>query len=155
MKYGFGVDLGGTTVKIAYFDTDGQLLHKWEIPTRSDNGGRQILPDIAEAINDFLTRNQIPNRDIIGIGIGVPGPIGSDGVVNRCVNLGWGMFNIEEALGALTGFPALGLIGGGCLILGLVSIIERNAKKAGGEVSDLKFKSDQLREKAANEMKKK
>ena len=105
MKYGFGVDLGGTTVKIAYFDTDGQLLHKWEIPTRSDNGGRQILPDIAEAINDFLTRNQIPNRDIIGIGIGVPGPIGSDGVVNRCVNLGWGMFNIEEALGALTGFP--------------------------------------------------
>ena len=57
--------------------------------------------------------------------------------------------------GALTGFPALGLIGGGCLILGLVSIIERNAKKAGGEVSDLKFKSDQLREKAANEMKKK
>ena len=88
MKYGFGVDLGGTTVKLAYFDTEGQLLHKWEIPTRSGDGGKQILPDIADAINDFLTRNQIPNSDIIGIGIGVPGPVSSTGVVNKCVNLG-------------------------------------------------------------------
>ena len=105
MKYGFGVDLGGTTVKLAYFDTEGQLLHKWEIPTRSGDGGKQILPDIADAINDFLTRNQIPNSDIIGIGIGVPGPVSSTGVVNKCVNLGWGVFNIEEALQNMTGFP--------------------------------------------------
>ena len=33
MKYGFGVDLGGTTVKIAYFDINGTMLAKWEIPT--------------------------------------------------------------------------------------------------------------------------
>ena len=105
MKYGFGVDLGGTTVKLAYFDTEGQLLHKWEIPTRSGDGGKQILPDIADAINDFLTRNQIPNSDIIGIGIGVPGPVSNTGVVNKCVNLGWGVFNIEEALQNMTGFP--------------------------------------------------
>ena len=105
MKYGFGVDLGGTTVKIAYFDTEGKLLHKWEIPTRSDDGGKQILPDIADAINDYLTRNQVPNSEIIGVGIGVPGPVSSDGVVNKCVNLGWGVFNIEEALSRLTGFP--------------------------------------------------
>ena len=42
MKYGFGVDLGGTTVKIAYFDQEGNLLDKWEIPTVSADGGKQI-----------------------------------------------------------------------------------------------------------------
>ena len=50
MKYGFGIDLGGTTVKIAYFDESGNMLHNWEIPTVTENNGAQILPDIAEAI---------------------------------------------------------------------------------------------------------
>ena len=51
MKYGFGIDLGGTTVKIAYFDETGNMLDKWEIPTVTENGGAQILPDIAESIH--------------------------------------------------------------------------------------------------------
>ena len=50
MKYGFGVDLGGTTVKIAYFDQAGTMLDKWEIPTVTTNAGSQILPDIAASI---------------------------------------------------------------------------------------------------------
>ena len=45
MKYGFGIDLGGTTVKIAYFDENGTMLEKWEIPTVTAEGGKQILPD--------------------------------------------------------------------------------------------------------------
>ena len=47
MKYGFGIDLGGTTVKIAYFDQEGTMLDKWEIPTVTEDGGVQILPHIA------------------------------------------------------------------------------------------------------------
>ena len=105
MKYGFGVDLGGTTVKIAYFDETGNLLHKWEIPTRKENGGSFILPDIAQAIRGYLTENHITDDQILGIGIGVPGPVDRYGVVNKCVNLGWGMVNISQALGELTGFP--------------------------------------------------
>ena len=105
MKYGFGVDLGGTTVKLAYFDTEGTLLHKWEIPTVTENGGMQILPDIARSIAAYLEENSIPKEDILGIGIGVPGPVDRKGVVNRCVNLGWGVFNVEQALKELTGFP--------------------------------------------------
>ena len=50
MKYGFGIDLGGTTVKLAYFDENGTMLHKWEIPTNTAEGGSQILPDIAKAV---------------------------------------------------------------------------------------------------------
>lgn len=108
MKYGFGVDLGGTTVKIAYFDQEGNMLDKWEIPTVKDNAGAQILPDIAASIRGYLDKTGTPDEDIIGIGIGVPGPIDDTGVVNRCVNLGWGVFNIHEKLGALTGFPVRG-----------------------------------------------
>lgn len=105
MKYGFGVDLGGTTVKIAYFDEQGNMLHKWEIPTVTQDDGSQILPDIAAAVLGFLEERKISKERIIGIGIGVPGPVDKKGNVNRCHNLGWGVFNIHEELSKLTGLP--------------------------------------------------
>ena len=104
MKYGFGIDLGGTTVKLAFFDTEGTMLHKWEIPTNTAQGGKHILPDIAQAVLSYLKQENIPHEQILGIGIGVPGPVMDDGTVNRCVNLGWGVFNISKELEALTGF---------------------------------------------------
>ena len=105
MKFGFGVDLGGTTVKIAYFDQEGNLLDKWEIPTVTENNGQQILPDIAASIRSHLDAKAIPDEDILGIGIGVPGPVDAKGIVNKCINLGWGVFNVSETLARLTGFP--------------------------------------------------
>ena len=105
MKYGFGIDLGGTTVKIAYFDETGEMLQKWEIPTVTTDGGKHILPHIAASIRDFIRAYQINETMILGMGIGVPGPVDGKGVVNKCVNLGWGVFNIAEELSALTGFP--------------------------------------------------
>ncbi len=105
MKYGFGIDLGGTTVKIAYFDETGKMLDKWEIPTVTANGGSQILPDIAASIKHYIAAYQIPETSILGLGIGVPGPVDSKGVVIKCVNLGWGVFNIAKELTDLTGFP--------------------------------------------------
>ena len=105
MKYGFGIDLGGTTVKIAYFDQNGTMLDKWEIPTVTAGGGVQILPDIAQAIQGYLDTKGIPREKILGLGIGVPGPVNGKGVVNRCINLGWGVFNIADSLSSLTGFP--------------------------------------------------
>ena len=104
MKYGFGIDLGGTTVKIAYFDENGTMLEKWEIPTVTADGGQQILPDIAASIRAFLEAHNINETNVLGLGIGVPGPVNAKGVVNKCVNLGWGVFNISETLSKLTGF---------------------------------------------------
>jgi len=106
MKYGFGVDLGGTTVKIAYFDENGTLLQKWEIPTDLTDMGKNILPDIAASILDYLKKEHIPHKDILGIGIGVPGPVDTKNVVNRCENLKWGVFDVAQAITDLTGFPA-------------------------------------------------
>ena len=105
MKYGFGIDLGGTTVKIAYFDQNGTMLEKWEIPTVTTDGGKQILPDIAASIRGFLDAHNINETAILGLGIGVPGPVNGKGVVNKCINLGWGVFNIAQELTSLTGFP--------------------------------------------------
>ncbi len=104
MKYGFGIDIGGTTVKLAYFDETGKLLDKWEIPTVKDNGGSRILADIAVSVDHFLKEKNIDPEAVIGIGVGVPGPVSRIGVVNRCVNLGWGVFNIEQEFSRLTGF---------------------------------------------------
>ena len=105
MKYAFGVDVGGTTVKLGFFTLEGVLMEKWEIPTRPENGGSAILPDIARSIDDCLARRGVSKGDVIGVGIGVPGPVDDDGKVNRCVNLNWGVFNLHQALGALTGLP--------------------------------------------------
>lgn len=105
MKYGFGIDLGGTTVKIAYFDEPGNMIENWEIPTVTENNGSQILPDIAASISGYRKEKGIKDADLLGVGIGVPGPVDSKGNVNRCVNLGWGTFNINEELSRLTGLP--------------------------------------------------
>lgn len=103
-KYVFGVDIGGTTVKIGIFTDDGKLLDKWEIPTRTDEGGKYILSDIAESVEDRRVEMGIDKKDVLGVGMGVPGPVRADGTVLRCVNLGWGIFNVEEELSKLTGY---------------------------------------------------
>ena len=108
MRYGFGVDIGGTTVKIAFFDEQGKMLDKWQITTNTSNGGSAILPDTAKSIRDYLQKNQIADDHIIGVGVGVPGPVDEQGIVNRCVNLGWGMVDLHGELARLTGFPVKG-----------------------------------------------
>lgn len=105
-KYVFGVDVGGTTVKMGFFDSEGVVLEKGEIPTRTQNGGENILPDIAKSILNTMDEKGISKEDVIGVGIGVPGPVDGNGVVYKAVNLGWGVFNIAETLTGLLGIPA-------------------------------------------------
>lgn len=102
-KYGFGVDIGGTTCKMGFFETDGTLLDKWEIPTNTANDGASILDDVAAAVEGKLSKEGIDKSEVQGIGIGVPGPVSGDGTVFKCVNLGWGVFNVEETLSTKTG----------------------------------------------------
>lgn len=108
MRYGFGIDVGGTTVKLAFFDEAGTMLSKWEIPTNTANGGAAVLPDIAAAVHGYLRKAGIPREQVIGIGVGVPGPVSDEGIVNKCVNLGWGRVDLHAELQALTGFPVKG-----------------------------------------------
>ena len=101
--YVFGIDLGGTTVKLGFFMTDGTMLDKWEIPTRKENNGFAILPDIAASIRAYLEEKNIALPEVEGVGIAVPGAVLEDGVVNRCVNLGWGVRPVGAELSELLG----------------------------------------------------
>ncbi len=121
----FGVDLGGTSIKMGLFAEDGTLADEWEIPTRTEDHGAGILPDIAENLRGAAARHGLafgsgkdavegsgpkgsanPAADrIAGIGIGVPGPVDANGIVHTCPNLGWGTFDVARALEDMTGLP--------------------------------------------------
>ena len=53
-----GIDVGGTTVKVGFFKEDGLLLDKWEVPTRKENNGEYILPDVAKSIEEKIPENK-------------------------------------------------------------------------------------------------
>lgn len=105
-KYAFGVDIGGTTVKMGLFDAEGRVLDKWEIPTRTQEGGAAILPDVAESIRAKLREKGIGIEETAGIGVGAPGAVDDEGtLVNGAVNLGWGVFNIPEKMRGYLNLP--------------------------------------------------
>lgn len=104
-NYGFGIDIGGTTIKMGLFRTDGTLVEKWEVDTRKDENGKHILADIAKEIKAKMKEKQIHRNDVVGVGLGVPGPVTGDGTVLKCVNLGWGIFNVEETLSEMIDIP--------------------------------------------------
>lgn len=105
-KYIFGVDVGGTTVKMGLFDMNANILDKWEIPSITANGGERILPDVAESIQKKLEENDIRLEEVAGVGIGVPGPVDAQGTVYRTANLGWDtVFNIPEAFQSFLALP--------------------------------------------------
>ena len=83
MSYCFGVDIGGTTVKMGLFETNGEILDKWEIVTRTENQGEMVLPDIAASIAEKIEAHHLEKASVIGVGVGVPAPVTEDGVVKR------------------------------------------------------------------------
>lgn len=99
----FGIDLGGTSVKCALFQTDGTVEEKWEIKTRVENEGKEILPDIAKTILAKMEERKIAKEEVAGVGIGIPGPVDEYGEIACAVNLHWGRKNIEKELAELTG----------------------------------------------------
>ncbi len=101
-KYVFGIDVGGTSVKLGLLSTEGELLEKWEIPTRTEDKGKNILPDIAESVLEKVKERSIAASEVVGAGIGLPGPVDEAGVIYKAVNLGWDReFNVAEELSEL------------------------------------------------------
>ena len=104
-KFVFGIDLGGTTVKLGLLSVDGVLQEKWEIPTCTENSGEKILPDIAASVKEKMAALHITAEQVLGAGLGVPGAVLEDRYVKPCVNLnGWGG-DVAGMLSELCGFP--------------------------------------------------
>ncbi len=106
-EYVFGVDIGGTTVKLGLFTSEGELLEKWEIPTRKENGGELIFTDVADSVKAKMQENKISKERVAGVGVGVPGPVDAEGVVHEAVNLGWGEIDVNDRFEALLGIPVV------------------------------------------------
>ena len=102
-SYCFGIDIGGTTVKCGLFQTNGELCEKWEIVTRTEENGKEILPDVAKAILDKMAEKQIGKDQVSGVGIGVPGPVIREREVAVAVNLHWGYTMLADELESLLG----------------------------------------------------
>ncbi|MEK5390750.1 ROK family glucokinase [Margalitia sp. FSL K6-0131] len=106
-KWIVGVDLGGTSVKLAFIQEDGEILHKWEIPTDKSEQGKNILPDIAESIQRKMVELGGTKERLIGIGMGAPGAVDKEkGIIYEAVNLGWPKnYPIVKLLSDLSGLP--------------------------------------------------
>ncbi|GAA5415502.1 glucokinase [Paraliobacillus ryukyuensis] len=101
-----GVDIGGTTIKIGIITYEGELLHKWEIPTDKRNSANHIPEDIWNSIQDKLTEQHIERTSIVGIGVGAPGFVDtSTGNVSVAVNIGWRNFDLGQAIHELSKLP--------------------------------------------------
>lgn len=107
MKYCFGADIGGTTVKLGLFEEEGTIVDKWEIPTDISDEGSAILPDAARSVEAKIREHNLDKADIIGIGAGVPAPVTAEGIVNGSANLGWKYKEVKKELEELTGLKAV------------------------------------------------
>ncbi|MEG1847933.1 MAG: ROK family glucokinase [Lachnospiraceae bacterium] len=102
-QYCFGVDVGGTSVKLGLFDKEGTMLDKWEVKTRTTESGTHILPDAAASILAKMKEKSLSKEDILGVGVGVPGPVDGAGCVSTAVNLGWSFMNVKATMEELLG----------------------------------------------------
>lgn len=93
MKNYIGIDVGGTTVKFGLFYENGELLDKWEIPTRTEGRKEKLYADLAASITAKLDEKGISYENLAGVGMGLPGPVRPDGSIAKLVNLGIGEIN--------------------------------------------------------------
>ena len=97
----FGVDIGGTTVKLGLVSREGELLDKREFPTFRDLGA--TFDDIADHMRQVMAA--FPDCQCVGAGVGVPGPIVDQSTVVHCANLGWENVNVAQELSSRANLP--------------------------------------------------
>lgn len=96
MNYCFGIDIGGTTVKIGLFSETGELMDRWEVPTRKGSEPAGLLGDVKASLENCMAERKIEKAGILGIGMTAPGPVTEDGVLHNAVNIGWGAVKLAE-----------------------------------------------------------
>lgn len=93
MKVAFGVDIGGTEIKFGAFSPEGDLLEKWSRKTDLSDNGNRVIPDVAANVKQYMEKHGLTEEDVVGVGMGIPGPVDKEGNVRICVNLHWTDFN--------------------------------------------------------------
>ena len=104
-KYVVGIDIGGTNIKTGILKKSGEIVKSYSMKTQASKGSEDVLERIKAHVEEILKENDIDKKDVLGVGMGIPGPVNTDsGVVNFCPNMkGWDNFpaakKLEEKLG--------------------------------------------------------
>ncbi|MDD2654354.1 MAG: ROK family protein [Candidatus Omnitrophica bacterium] len=104
-KFIIGIDLGATNVKIGLLDSKGKILKKVNLTTKSFPGRLKLLAEITRTVHNILQEKKLHAKDIIGAGIGLPGPVDfKNGIVDYLPNIpGWRKFPIRKWFSLRTG----------------------------------------------------
>jgi glucokinase len=99
-KYSIGVDLGGTNISSAIINRQGEIASSLKIRTLAEKGKEATIKRIIKAIYNNIAQSTIAADDIIGIGIGAPGPLDiKRGIINFAPNLpGWRDVPLQKIL---------------------------------------------------------
>ena len=89
MKYIAGVDIGGTNTKIGIVSSEGRIVAKESIKTLSMEGVESTLKRIWASIKGLLEKNEINYEDLLGVGMGIPGPVREQEIVGFFANFPW------------------------------------------------------------------
>jgi glucokinase len=101
-----GIDLGGTNLRLALVNFNGAILQRLRYPTRIEQGWEQLRGRLVTAVGQLMEDARAAGKIVTALGVGVPGLIGSDGVVHSSVNLPPLMgINVREALESAVGIP--------------------------------------------------
>ena len=98
MNIAIGIDLGGTNTKYGVITETGNIIEKLSLPTGRGGNEREILYDIAVEIEKLQKDFAVSENKLIGVGIGIPGPVQPNGYVETCVNLNFRKVNPTEVL---------------------------------------------------------
>ncbi|WP_203361755.1 ROK family glucokinase [Bacillus sp. REN10] len=126
------VDLGGTTTKMAFINTEGDIIVSWQIPTDVSDQGKKIVVNIAREIEKKLVEMVMSKEELLGVGVGAPGPFSESGVMYEAVNLGWEKhYPLKALLEKEIGLPVMVENDANCAALG------ERWKGAGGGAKNL------------------
>jgi glucokinase len=103
-----GIDLGGTNLKGIIINRHGEGRHLTRIPTGAEKGGAHVMENILALIGKLVEKEGSMD-DIVGVGIGTPGFVSEEGVVDGAENLpGWKGTRLYEPVKQRFGLPTIG-----------------------------------------------
>lgn len=108
-KLAVGIDLGGTNITAALLSEDGRIVQSVSRRTNPERGSGPVIEDMAEMVEELIRRQSVSRDDIVGLGIGAPGPLSHrDGIIYKAANLpGWQGVRIRRGLLERTGLPTV------------------------------------------------
>lgn len=85
--YTIGIDLGGTNIVASVVDDDYNIIGTSKTPTNSPRSADEIFDDIADVCEEAVKTAGLTMEDIDSVGMGTPGTVNQDGVIEFANNL--------------------------------------------------------------------